>query len=313
MRQTFVATLFEEAKKDARIILLTGDLGYSVFEMFMNKLPKQYLNMGIAEQNMTGVAAGLAMEGYKPIIYSIVPFSTMRNFEQIRNDICYQNLDVKIVGVGAGFSYGPYGHTHHGLEDIGVLRTLPNMVIVAPGDPTEVNLAVKAMMRSGRPTYMRLGKTGEKKLYSKNPHFTLGKGIILRDGIDGTIIATSTLLSRALEVADILQAENFSFRVVSMHTIKPLDRSLILESAKLTNIMVSLEEHSVIGGLGSAISEILAQSNCAIRYKCIGVADRFTKCIGFQEYMRKANGLTSKQIVKVIMQLIHGKNILKDT
>jgi len=311
MRQTFVKTILEEAKKDTRIILLTGDLGYSVFEMFMNELPKQYLNTGIAEQNMTGMAAGLAMEGYKPIIYSIIPFSTMRNFEQIRNDICYQNLDVKIIGVGAGFSYGPYGHTHHGLEDIGVLRTLPNMTIVAPGDPTEVNLAVKAMMRSSNPTYMRLGKTGEKKLYSKDPHFTLGKGIILRDGIDGTIIATSTLLSRALEVADILQAENFSFRVISMHTIKPLDRSLILESARKTTIMISLEEHSVIGGLGSAISEILAQSDCSIRYKCIGVPDRFTACIGFQEYMRKANGLTSKQIAKTITRFIHEKNTQK--
>src|SRR5258708_5849980 len=141
MRIAFVKTFLKEAKKNKDVILLTADLGFSVFEKLMDELPAQYLNVGVAEQNMTGMAAGMAMEGKIPFIYSIVPFATMRNFEQIRNDVCYQNQNVKIVGVGAGFSYGPYGHTHHGLEDIGILRTLPNMVILTPGDPVEVALA----------------------------------------------------------------------------------------------------------------------------------------------------------------------------
>ena len=160
MRNTFAKVLLEEAKKNKKLIFLTGDLGFSVFEDFQKECPDQYINAGVAEQNMTGVAAGLAMEGMLPVIYSIVPFVTMRNFEQIRNDICYQNLNVKIVAVGAGFSYGPYGHTHHGLEDIGIMRTLPGLTILCPGDPVEAKLATRAMLKFTGPTYLRLGKGG---------------------------------------------------------------------------------------------------------------------------------------------------------
>ena len=298
MRTTFAKTLLALAQKDKRIVLLTGDLGYSVFEPFQGELPKQYLNMGVAEQNMAGVAAGMAMEGMRPVIYSIVPFATMRNFEQIRNDICYQNLNVKIVGVGAGFSYGPYGHTHHGLEDIGMLRTLPNLVILTPGDPVEVALATRAMMRHKGPVYLRVGKAGEPVLHKKKPAFAIGKGIVMREGSAVTIIATSTLLSRALEVAEVLDA-----RVVSMPTIKPLDEKRVIASAQKTNVVVTLEEHSVIGGLGSAVSEVIAESGLPVRFKRIGVPDRFTKGIGLQEYMRRANGLSVDQIVSTIRTL----------
>ena len=260
--------------------------------------------MGVAEQNMAGVAAGLAMEGYTPIIYSIVPFTTMRNFEQVRNDICYQNLNVKIVGVGAGFSYGPYGHTHHGLEDIGILRTLPNLTIVAPGDPVETELATRAMMKHTGPVYVRLGKAGEPTIHAKHPNFTIGKGIVVSDGHDVTIVATSTLLERAMAVSDILAKKmGIQARVVSMPTIKPLDERLIMESAKKTRVLVTLEEHSIIGGLGSAVSEVIAESGYPCIFKRIAVPDRFTKVIGLQEYMRKANGLSEAQITSVIKQL----------
>jgi transketolase len=300
MRTTFAKTLLKIAQKDSRVMLLTGDLGYSVFEDFQKNIPKQYLNMGVAEQNMAGVAAGLAMEGYMPFIYSIVPFTTMRNFEQIRNDICYQNLNVKIVGVGAGFSYGPYGHTHHGLEDIGILRTIPNLIILTPGDPVEVALATKAMVSYKGPVYLRLGKAGEPIIHKKTPKFTIGKGIILQEGSKATIIATSTLLERAMAVA----AAIGSVRVISMPTIKPLDEKIIIDSMKKTKVLVTLEEHSVIGGLGSAVSEVVAESGLPVRFKRIAVADRFTKVIGLQEYMRKANGLGVEQIVKTIKQLL---------
>ncbi|HCM82175.1 MAG: hypothetical protein UV63_C0001G0066 [Microgenomates group bacterium GW2011_GWC1_43_11] len=304
MRNTFAATLLEEAKKDNRIILLTGDLGFSAFENFMRELPKQYLNAGVAEQNMTGVAAGLAMEGYKPVIYSIVPFVTMRNFEQIRNDICYQNLNVKIVGVGAGFSYGPYGHTHHSLEDIGILRTLPDMTIIAPGDPTEVHLATRAMLTTNTPVYFRLGKAGEKILYNKEPRFRIGKGIILQDGSDATIVATSTLVSRALEAAALLAKKSCSVRVISMHTIKPIDAPLILESAKKTHAVITLEDHSIIGGLGSAVSEVLAESSLGTPFQRMGVPDRFTEKIGLQEYMHDQNGLSVHLIASAVIKLL---------
>ena len=304
MRIAFVKTFLKEAKKNKDVILLTADLGFSVFEKLMDELPAQYLNVGVAEQNMTGMAAGMAMEGKIPFIYSIVPFATMRNFEQIRNDVCYQNQNVKIVGVGAGFSYGPYGHTHHGLEDIGILRTLPNMVILTPGDPVEVALATKEMVKHTGPVYLRLGKAGEPALYKTKPKFIIGKGIILQEGSDITIIGTSTLLYRAFEVTESLKKKRISVRFISMPTIKPLDEKIILESAKKTKAIVTIEEHSVIGGLGSAVSEVLAENTNNILFKRIGVPDRFTKVMGLQEYMRRANGLTTDQIVDTILRIL---------
>src|SRR6185369_16392506 len=178
MRVAFTTTTFDLAQKNSDIMLLAGDLGYSIFENFIEKLPKQFLNTGISEQNMTGMAAGFAMEGKIPIIYSIIPFITMRNFEQIRNDICYQDLNVKIVGVGSGFSYGAYGHTHHGLEDLGILRTLANLTIISPSDPEEVAQATKWMIKHTGPVYMRLGKAGEPHLHTTKPKIKIGKGII---------------------------------------------------------------------------------------------------------------------------------------
>jgi len=302
MRIAFVNTLQELAKKNKDIMLLTNDLGFSVFEKYIEELPKQYLNMGVAEQNMTGVAAGMAMEGKTPFVYSIVPFVTMRNFEQIRNDICYQNLNVKIIGVGAGFSYGPYGHTHHGLEDIGILRTLANLTIICPGDPIEAELAVKKAIKINGPVYIRLGRAGEPIVYSKKPKFTVGKGLIVREGKDITIIATSTMIYSGKEVAKQLNKRGISVRLISMHTIKPLDKEIVLESTIKTKAVFSLEEHSIIGGLGSAVSEVIAENAISIPFKRIGVPDRFTKEIGDQEYMRKANNLSVEQITKTIIK-----------
>ncbi len=302
MRIAFVNTLIEHAKLDKRIMLLTGDLGFSVFEKYIEELPMQFLNMGVAEQNMAGVAAGLAMEGKIPIIYSIVPFTTMRNFEQIRNDICYQNLNVKVVGVGAGFSYGPYGHTHHALEDIGILRTLPNMVILCPGDPQEVIAATKETLRYEGPVYLRLGKAGEMVIHKNTPSFSIGKGIVIEKGSDIAIIATSTMVYRAWEVAQKLKDKNISTHLVSMISIKPLDTNVIFESVNKTKAIFTIEEHSVVGGLGSAVAEVLSENRANAIFKRIGVPDRFTKVIGSQEYMRTANGLTVEHIVNTILE-----------
>ncbi len=310
MRNSFVHTLLALAKKDQRIMLLTGDLGYEVFEKFQNQLPRQYINCGVAEQNMTGVAAGLAIEGYTPVIYSIVPFVTMRNFEQIRNDVCYQNLNVKIVGVGAGFSYGPYGHTHHGLEDIGILRTLPNLILVVPGDPIEVAWATRAMMDHKGPVYLRLGRAGEPTLHTKKRVFRIGKGMVMREGSDVTIIATSTMLETAMRTAGAISGSQKSrnciggVRIISMPTIKPLDTKIILDSMKKTKAIVTLEEHSIIGGLGSAVAEVIAEHGAGIPFRRIGVPDRFTKTIGGTKHMREANGLSPSQVIKTITRLL---------
>lgn len=302
MRVAFINTLQELAKKDKSIMLLTGDLGYSVFEKYIKLFPKQFINMGVAEQNMTGVAAGLAIENRIPFIYSIVPFVTMRNFEQIRNDICYQNLNVKIIGVGSGFSYGSYGHTHHGLEDIGILRTLANLTIICPGDPIETELAIKEATKLRGPTYIRLGRAGEPTVHDKKPKFSIGKGLIVEEGTDLTIIATGTMLYSGLQVLKELRNKGISVRLISMHTIKPLDSEIIIDSAKKTKALFSLEEHSIIGGLGSAVSEVLAENNVNTRFKRLGVPDRFTKEIGDQEYMRKITGLSIDSLVGIILK-----------
>lgn len=300
MRIAFVNTLFEMAKKDKRIMLLTADLGFSVFEQYVKELPGQYLNVGIAEQNMVGLAAGMAIEGKIPIVYSIIPFATMRNFEQIRNDVCYQNLNVKIIGVGAGFSYGPYGHTHHGIEDIGILRTLANLIILCPGDPIETGLATEAALKHVGPVYLRLGRAGEPNVHKTGPKFKIGKGIVIEEGKDITIIGTSNLLQRAMKVSSKLKQKGFSVRFISMHTIKPLDNTIVLESAKKSRAIFTLEEHSVIGGLGSAVAEVLAENKMGLIFKRIGVPDRFSKVIGNQEYMRQENGLSIDQIIEQI-------------
>ena len=304
MRIAFVNTLYKSARKNKDIMLITGDLGFSVFEDYIKNLPKQYLNAGVAEQNMTGLAAGLAMEGKTPFIYSIVPFVTMRNFEQIRNDICYQNLNVKIVGIGAGFSYGSYGHTHHGLEDVGVLRTLANLTIFCPGDPKEVEFVTRQALKIKGPVYIRLGKAGEPVIHDAGSKLEMGKGAMITDGKDLTIIAMSTMLYRALEVSKILTRKGLSVRVVSMHTIKPFDSNIVISSAKKTRAIFSLEEHSIIGGLGSAVAEVLAENSISTKFKRLGVPDKFTKVIGNQEFMREANNLSVDQIVDTILRFI---------
>jgi transketolase len=300
MRTVFAKTLLELAKKDSRIMLLTGDLGYSVFEPFEEVLPKQFLNCGIAEQNMMGVASGLAIEGFIPVVYSIVPFATMRCFEQIRNDICYQNLNVKIVGVGAGFSYGALGYTHYGIEDVGILRMLPNLTIIAPGDPVETKLASRAMMVHYGPVYLRLGKAGEPVIHKNLTSLRIGRGILVNDGSDVTVIATSTMVDNSFKAVGILEKLGMSVRFISMPTIQPIDTALILSSARKTKYIVTVEEHNVNGGLGSAICEILSDKNQTVPLLRLGVTGALSHGYGRQEFMREKNGLTPDKIARRI-------------
>ena len=224
----------------------------------------------------------------------------MRNFEQIRNDICYQNLPVKIVGVGSGFSYGPYGHTHHALEDISLMRSLPNITIFSPSDPIEAEFVTQSSIKIKGPVYIRLGKAGEPLLSKYKTNLKVGKGNILKQGKDVSIIATGSITKNALEAAKILEEYNLSCAVVSVHTIKPLDKLLILSLAKSSKALFSLEEHSIIGGLGSAIAETLAEDQVNVPFKRLGVPDRFTNVVGNQEYMRIKNQLSAEQVAKTI-------------
>lgn len=304
MRIAFVKTLYSLAKKNRNITLITGDLGFSIFEEFIEMFPEQYLNAGVAEQNMTGIAAGMAIEGKIPFIYSIVPFITMRNFEQIRNDICYQGLNVKIVGVGCGFSYGVYGYTHNGLEDIGILRTIPGITIFSPGDPLETELATTAAYKINGPVYIRLGKAGEPIVHKSQPKFNAGKGIIIQEGTDIALLVSGTMLPVAVQVVDLLK-EKFSVALVSIHTIKPLDKNLIIRLSKQTHGIFTLEEHTIIGGLGSAVAEILAENGGCKIFKRFGAMDQFNQVSGSQQFMRAQNGLSAKDIASKITKLLN--------
>jgi len=299
MRNAFIKTLSDLVSKDKNIYLLTGDLGFSVFEDFMKRYPDQYLNCGVAEQNMVGVAAGLAMNGKKVFVYSIIPFVTMRPFEQIRNDICIQNLDVKIVGVGGGYSYGQLGATHHSLEDVAIMKSLPNMKVLVPSDPIETELAVENIIKEKGPAYLRLGKSKEKSLHSGFFESKIGKSIILREGKDITIIGMGPILYNALQAADTLKQLDIDCRVVSIFSVKPIDKEEIIKSAKMGPV-ITIEEHNKIGGLGDSVASIIAESGLNCKFKKMGTDDKFIKIVGDQEYLRAQNGLSPEKIVENI-------------
>jgi transketolase len=305
MRTAFIETLFELARRDERIVLLVGDLGYSVVEPFMNQLPNQFINAGVAEQNMTGLAVGMALSGKVAFTYSIANFPTLRCLEHIRNDVCYHNANVKIVAIGGGFSYGSMSVTHHATEDLGIMRMLPGMVVVAPGDPVETRQATRAVLEHQGPCYLRLGKAGEPNVHSTDIEFRLGKAIKLREGQDLTIVSTGGLLLTAVRVAERLTEIGIEARVLSMHTLKPLDSAALLDAARETRAIVTLEEHSVIGGLGSAVAELLAETDeVKVAFKRIGIPPFFSPHVGSQEYMRAQHGLTEESVMTSIMSLL---------
>lgn len=286
MRTAFIEALCEAAQLDDRIWLLTADLGYSVLETFAQRFPRRYLNVGVAEQNMAGIAAGLAHSGKLPVIYSIANFPTFRCLEQLRNDICHHQANVKIVAVGGGYAYGPQGYSHHGIEDLAILRALPGMTIVAPADPVETRLATRAICAHAGPCYLRLGKAREPVLHMSPPTFELGRAIQVRSGRALTLISTGGMLQESLAVAERLAAEGLVPRVLSMHTVKPLDEQAVLRAAAETGGILSVEEHSVTGGLGSAIADVLALSGCRVGFfRKFGVPDRVSHEVGSQEHL----------------------------
>lgn len=301
MRTAFVQTLCELAAADERIWLLTGDLGFSVLEVFRDRFPERFVNVGVAEQNLIGVAAGLASSGKLVFVYSIANFPTLRCLEQIRNDLCYNELPVKIVAVGGGFAYGPQGYTHHGLEDLAILRTLPNMTVIAPGDLVETELATRAVVNLSGPCYLRLGKAREPVVHVVRPPLVIGRAILLRDGRDVTLISTGAVLPYVMQTAETLgDRHGIEARVLSMHTLKPLDEEAIQRAATETGAVVTVEEHSVIGGLGSAVADVLATRATPVRFGKYGVPDRLWHQTGSPEYLRGLCG----DLVAVVRELL---------
>jgi len=296
MRNTFARELTRLAAEDPRIVALSGDIGNKLFDELKRVAPGRFFNCGVAEANMTGVAAGLAAMGLRPVTYTITPFATVRCLEQIRVDLCYQNLPVVVVGTGAGLSYAELGPTHHSCEDIGLLRALPNMTILCPCDPVEVRLALRAALRHDGPVYLRLGKKGEPRLHAREPEFRIGRAITLRGGEDACILATGNAVELALQVAQELYGQGIAARVESVHTPKPLDEALLAELGARYQVVATVEEHSLVGGLGSAVAEWLADRGSAFRLLRFGTEDRFLETTGTQVYAREQYGLTRTRI-----------------
>lgn len=305
MRAAFIQTLIECARADGRIWLLVGDLGYSVVEPFRQEFPGRFINIGVAEQNMTGVATGLALSGKIVFTYSIANFPTLRCLEQIRNDVCYHGANVKIVAVGGGLAYGAQGMTHHATEDLAIMRALANMTVVAPGDPIETALATRAIIEWPGPCYLRLGKAGEPIVHKTSPNFQIGKAIVVREGSDVTLIAAGGILYNTVQAAEELAQQGIQARVLSMPTIKPLDTEAVLAAARQTKAIITVEEHSIIGGLGSAVAEVLSEMQSNFRpFRRLSVGDSFLRVIGDQEYLRQACGISAEAICKTVKAIL---------
>jgi transketolase len=301
MRSAFIRTLLELAEKDERLYLVVGDVGFGVVEPFVERFPLRFLNVGVAEQNMTAIAAGLALCGKVVFTYSIANFPTLRCVEQIRNDVCYHNADVKIVSVGGGLGYGALGVTHHATEDIAVMRALPRMTVVAPGDPIEAELAVRALVRQPGPAYLRLGKSGEPLVHKQGVSFRLGEAIRMREGGEITLVATGTMLYITVQAAERLSQQGIQARILSMHTLKPLDTEAVIAAARETDAIFTIEEHSILGGLGSAVAETLAESGLHVCFKRLGIPAEFTTVVGSQEYLKDVYSLSIDGIVKQVV------------
>jgi transketolase len=295
-------TRLAQARDD--VVMLSGDIGNKLFDKFKDAAPDRFLNCGVAEANMMSVAGGMAMNGLRPVVYTITPFITTRCLEQIRNDVCYHNVPVIIVGVGSGLGYASLGPTHHSCEDMALLRTLPNMNVVAPADAWEVRALLNAALAQDRPTYMRIGKKGEPQVHSATPDLTLGKGLKLREGRDVCLLSTGVLLPTVLEAADALNTAGVSAAVVNMHTVKPLDIALLQDAFARYAVVATIEEHSLIGGFGSAVAEWAADNGPFPARLCrFGTGDVFLHESGNTKYARAHFGLTAPNIAAKVQAM----------
>ena len=301
MRDAFIRTLTELAPRHPEILLLTGDLGFGVFDQYITRFPRQYLNVGVAEQNMSGLAAGLALEGHTVFTYSIGNFPTLRCLEQIRNDICHHAANVKIVCIGGGMSYGPVGFSHHATEDLAILRALPDMLVLSPGDLWEAAEASRYLISHRGPAYLRLDKSAAPLTARPDEVFQPGRIRTVREGSDVTLAATGGILAEALRAANALCEQGISCRVLSVHTVKPFDTATLTAAASETGGIVSIEEHAVDGGLGGAIAETLMEAGVFPPFFVrMGLRNTFSSVVGSQQYLRKVYSLDACAIARTV-------------
>ncbi len=303
MRSTYLNTLYELAQKDDRIVSLVADNGLIVYDDFRRDFPERYFNFGIAEGNMVAAAAGLASCGMIPYCYTINAFLAYRSYEFIRDDVCFQNQNVKIVGIGTGLAYSTLGPSHHTTEDIALLRSLPNLTVFSPATRSEVKWMMKKSYEIEGPVYIRLGNNKE-EFYESEPNFVLGEPTIVKQGTDITIMTTGPILNEVMLASDLLLKEGINAEVVSVHTLKPLNNKVLTDMATATGKLVVVEEHNIIGGLYAAIAEALLECKEAVPILKIGLQDKFATGYGTLEEVRAANELDYNSIYQKIMKFI---------
>lgn len=308
MRDTFVRTLVELAKKNSDIELITGDLGFGVLKPYWESVPNQFTNAGIAEQHMTSMAAGMALTGKTVFTYSIGNFPTLRCLEQIRNDCAYHHANVKIVCVGGGFVYGSLGMSHHATEDLAIMRALPEVVVMAPGDAIEAAAATRAIAEHSGTCYLRLGRGGEKNIHTELPDFRIGQalpvGATESDSVDVAILSSGAILDVATETSELLREHGIRINQFSFPTVKPLDIATIRHCAQRARLIVTLEEHNIVGGFGSAVAEVLADIGNTPRLLRCGISDEYCIRVGNQQYLRDIYGLNAQAVTRKILEFL---------
>ena len=306
IREAYGKHIAKLGKNNENLILLEGDLADSTqSEHFQQAFPNRYFQIGIAEQNMVGIAAGLALEGKIPVVNSFAAFIAMRACEQVRTDVAYPNLNVKFVVSHAGISAGSAGPTHHTIEDIAIMRAIPNMTVMVPGDKKETEQVIDAALEHNGPVYVRNSAIDVDDIYNEENNFKFGKATLLRDGNDATIITTGTMMNEGVKAVDILKSKNsINVRLLQMASIKPIDINAIKKATKETSLIITVEEHNIIGGLGGAVSEITSELGGAKVIK-LGIKDRFCDIVGSPSYLLRENGLTVDRIVSTARKLIN--------
>lgn len=305
MRTRAIATLVDIAKNDRNVVLITGDLGFGVLKPYWEAVPDQFINAGIAEQNMTGMAAGMALEGKTVFTYSIGNFPTLRCIEQIRNDCAYHGANVKVICVGGGFVYGSLGMSHHATEDISMLRALPDVTVLTPADADEAEAAVRAMYKTPGTFYLRLGRGGEPMVREHLDHFEIGKALPVCDGKRIAILSCGAIFDEAQEAIELLRGSGYDPAAYTFPTVKPIDKDCIRSLGERFELIVTVEENTVIGGFGSAVAEVLSELPRHARLLRVGIEDTYSCIVGTQKYLRDHYGMSAAKIAQRTKEAIH--------
>ena len=305
-REAYGKALVKLGQVNDNVVVLDADLSKSTkTNDFYKAFPERFFNMGIAEQNLIGAACGLATAGKIPFASSFAMFATGRAFEVIRNSVCYPKLNVKICATHAGLTVGEDGASHESIEDMAIMRSIPNMTVLVPADGVEAEQMIFEAAKTFGPMYVRLGRSAVPTLFDESYKFEIGKGVVVREGNEATIIACGIMVNEAVQACEALKSEGINVRVINMSTIKPIDKELIITAAKETGAIVTAEEHSIIGGLGSAVSEVVSEE-CPVVVKKVGVKDVFGES-GTPDELLKKHGLTAQDIVVAVKEAISKK------